>query len=72
MTQADRLYAEKLERSARSKKQADDLLAPHNWGRKYRAWIITQAIIDAFDEGVQFEREAQAIRQGEGRLAGRG
>ena len=35
-------------------------------------WVVTQAILEAFNEGVQFEQEAQAIRQHEGRMAGRG
>ena len=35
-------------------------------------WAVTLAILEAFNEGVQFEREAQAIRQHEGRMAGRG
>ena len=44
----------------------------YNKGEQVLTWLVTQAILDAFEEGVRFEREAQAIRQHEGHMAGRG
>ena len=44
----------------------------NNKGEQILAWLLAQAIIDACEEGRQLEREAQAIRQHEGRMAGRG
>ena len=71
MTQADRGYAERIERSARAKHQADSIIE-NNKGDQLRAWLFAQAIMEAFEEGVMAERERQAQARHEGKMAGRG
>ena len=71
ITEAEKTWAKDAEKSAKAKRQADAILE-NNKGDQLRAWVIAEALVAAFEEGVQFEREAQAIRQHEGRMAGRG
>jgi len=58
---AEQVFAKQLERAAIAKRLADDIME-NNRGDQIRVWLIAQAILDAFEEGRQFEREQQGQR----------